>query len=334
MIIGDFGLFLLQSLNNTVKLFSMEYFLGIDWGGTYIKAGVVDGDGRIARRFVYSSGEFKKKNAFISKISNVIKDVKEYRVKSVGVGAPGLINVEEGFIYYLPNIKGWEKYPLKKVLENKINLPAYIDTDANVFTLAEFLRGAAQGVQRGIFLTLGTGLGGGLILNGMVFRGRTSAAELGHFPIDPRGDKCGCGAIGCVETFVGNRYLENKYRSIKKSRHSVTVKEIFQRMRDGDKAAAVVVEEFSSNLGRFLAGLVNIFNPEKIIIGGGISASLPLFKPYLWREIKRQAMGPNIKGLRIVRAKLKSGAGVIGAALFAKEMMKKINIRQESRGVR
>lgn len=302
----------------------MANFLGVDWGGTYIKLGVVSKEGKVKLRRVLPSQELCQKDLFINKITDLVERFRGYRLKAIGIGAPGVIDVERGFIYYLPNIKGWRNYPLKEVLERKTNLPVYIDNDANVFTLAESLYGRAKGLKRAIFLTLGTGLGGGLIIEGRVFRGRLSAAELAHLPITKNGRRCGCGARGCIETFVGNRYLERRYKILKRIKNEVSLKEIFKRMSQAEREALSIGKEFVEYLGRFLSGLINIFNPERIIIGGGVSESLSLFKPYLWQVIRHQAMWPNLKGLKIVRAGLKGDAGIIGAALFAQQSLQRM----------
>lgn len=311
----------MQKRNGTIQYFSMDTFLGIDWGGTFTKLGLIDKDGKIIKKTSFSSLNSSQPDDFIKKISDNIKKYKNYNIKGIGVGAPGIINVEKGYIYYLPNIKGWENYPFKQVLEKRLSLPVFLDNDANIFALAEFQVGAAKGVKNAIFLTLGTGLGGALIIDGKIFHSKTSAAELAHFPVVKKGRKCGCGANGCIETFVGNRYIERKYKMKKRLSKEVSVKEIFKFAADNDKIAREIINEFVWYLGRYLAGMVNIFNPEKIIIGGGVSKSLHRFKKQLWDHIKNQAMEPNCKGTKIVKAKLGNWAGVIGAGLLVKEKL-------------
>jgi len=296
-----------------------KVFLGIDWGGTFIKAGVVDEEDRILKKLIYESKQLKDKRAFIKEIEVLAKELSAFKVQAVGIGAPGIINLKKGFIYYLPNIKGWRNYPLKDILEKKLKLPVFVDNDANVFALAEARCGAAKGKSRAIFLTLGTGLGGAVIFKGKILNDETSALELGHVPISLEKRKCGCGGFGCIETFTGNSYLLKRYNQLKKNGASAKeVKDIFNRALEGEKQALVVWKEFSSALGGFLAGMVNVFNPQAIIFGGGVSGAFKIFKPFVWKAIKNQAMWPQIKGLKLVKAKVKE-AGVIGAALLAKE---------------
>jgi len=297
----------------------MKVFLGIDWGGTYIKAGLVDSQGRIVKKKVYSSNQLRQKQGFIRNLKTLLKEFSSFTIKGVGIGVPGIVDVEKGFIYYLPNIPGWEKYPLQSVLKKSLGLPVYIDNDANAFALAEARLGAAKGKRRAIFLTLGTGLGGAIISDGKLLEGKTSATELGHVPINLKGKLCGCGGRGCIETYVGNRYLLSRYARLKKNKHKVKeVKQLFQRGLAGEKEALIVWKEFSHNLGKFLAGMINVFNPQVIVFGGGVSGAFKLFKPLVTREIKKQVMWPQNLGVKLVRAKL-SNSGIIGAALLAKE---------------
>ncbi|OPX28474.1 MAG: hypothetical protein B1H08_05835 [Candidatus Omnitrophica bacterium 4484_171] len=296
-------------------------FLGIDWGGTYIKAGITDNRGNLLSRRVFFSSRFKNKDAFIKKIEELTNSVRPRRINAVGIGVPGIIDTKGGFIYYLPNIPGWQKYPIRKVLEKKLNIPVAVDNDANVFALAEARIGAAKGTNRAIFLTLGTGLGGAVIIDGNIFKGRTSAGELGHVPVSLKGARCGCGGTGCIETFLGNKYLVSLYKRIKRQKNlNAEVKDIFKNALEGEEEAILVWENFSYALGMFLSGMINVFNPEKIIFGGGVSGAFKVFKPLVWKVIENQAMWPHIKTLKLIKAKLKN-AGIIGAAILAKEQL-------------
>ncbi len=300
----------------------MKAFLGIDWGGTFLKAGLVNSKGNILKKKVYSSDKLQKKEFFIRNIQNLLDYFSKFNIKAIGIGAPGIINVNKGFIYYLPNIKGWENYPLRTILEERLGLSVRIDNDANVFGLAEARCGAAKGKQRVIFLTLGTGLGGAVISGGKLLRGQTSSAELGHVPINLEGRSCGCGSRGCIETYTGNNYLLKRYRQLTKEREKIKdTCELFIKGLNGEKEALLVWKEFSFCLGKFLAGMVNIFNPEVIVCGGGVSGAFRLFKPMVEQTIRKNAMWPQVKNVKLVKAKLKQ-AGIIGAALLAKEMIR------------
>ncbi len=297
---------------------AMKYILGIDWGGTYIKSGLVDDKGKIVSKEVFASTGLKKRDIFVGKLHSLVSALGG-KIKAVGIGAPGIINSKDGFIYYLPNVPGWENYPLKKVLRQKLKLPVFIDNDANIFALAEARLGAAKDVERAIFLTLGTGLGGAVILNGKILEGETSASELGHVPIDLKGKRCNCGGRGCIETFVGNKYLLDRYNKLKKQKTRIKeVSHIFKKALTGEREALMVWREFSKALGMFLSGMINVFNPQIIIFGGGVSGAFKVFKPLVTQQIHEQAMWPQVKGLKLVKAKLKD-AGIVGAAILAKE---------------
>ncbi|MBU2473769.1 MAG: ROK family protein [Candidatus Omnitrophica bacterium] len=298
----------------------MLTFLGLDWGGTYIKAGLVNQRGVILKKKVYSSLDLRKPKAFIKNLESLLFDFKSPTMRAIGIGAPGMINVRKGFIYYLPNIPGWENYPLKEVLEKRLKLPVVVDNDANVFGLAEARCGAAKGLTQAIFLTLGTGLGGAVLVENKLLRGRTSAAELGHVPISLNGQACGCGSRGCIETYVGNNYLLKRYRQLKKNSKVSEVKEIFQRGLRGEREALLVWKEFSMTLGKFLSGMINVFNPQAIVFGGGVSGAFRLFKPLVLEVIRKEAMWPQTRELKLLRARLKN-PGIIGAAILAKEYL-------------
>lgn len=296
----------------------MKAFLGIDWGGTYIKAGIVNQRGRIVEKAVYASRDLKEKEVFIKQLEVLVKDLSSFKIEGVGIGAPGIVNIEKGLIYYLPNIPGWKNFPLGKVLRKKLKIPVFINNDANIFALAESSYGAAKGASRSVCLTLGTGLGGAVVFDGKLLKTAVSAHELGHVPVVLNGKKCGCGARGCIETFVGNKYLLKRYRQISKVKRNLEVKDIYQRALRGEKKAIAVWEEFSLALGKFLAGMINIFNPEVVVFGGGVAGAFSVFKPMLLKVIKLQAMWPQVSSVKLKKAKL-NDPGIIGAAIMARQ---------------
>jgi glucokinase len=274
--------------------------------------------GDLVQKSTFISRDLKEKKIFINQIASIVSKYNKYNIQSVGIGAPGIVDVSKGFIYYLPNVTGWENYPLKKSLEKKLGLPVHINNDANVFALAESLLGAARGAKRAICLTLGTGLGGAVVFNGRLLETKVSAHELGHVPVVLKGARCGCGGSGCIETIVGNGYLVKRYKQLKKTKNNIEVKDIYERASWGEKEAILLWKEFSFALGKFLAGMINIFNPEIIVFGGGITGAFSIFKPLVFKVIKEQAMAPNVLGLKLLKAKLKD-PGIIGAALFARD---------------
>jgi glucokinase len=299
----------------------MKAVLGIDWGGTYIKAGVVNYRGKIEKKLTFTSKNLRQKEVFIQELKRLIKELKEFSISGVGIGAPGIVDTKKGFIYYLPNVRGWENYPLGRVLRKELKIPVFIDNDANMFALAESRFGAAKGLSPAICLTLGTGLGGAVVIDGELLNTEISAQELGHVPIALAGQKCACGSRGCIETYTGNKRLLRRYKQLKSTKHkNFDVEYIFQRALKGERAALIVWGEFSFHLGKFLSGLINLFNPKAIILGGGVSGAFKLFKPLVLKTIKENSMWPNLKGLKLLKAKL-NNPGIIGSALLVKDKL-------------
>ncbi|MBN2483572.1 MAG: ROK family protein [Candidatus Omnitrophica bacterium] len=296
----------------------MKSYIGIDWGGTLLRVGIVSSTGKLLKKETVRTAELSKPPMFLAKIKELVTSYRSYSPQGVGIGAPGIVNIPRGFIYYLPNVPGWRNYPLRDALRKAINLPVVVDNDANVFALAEARQGAAKNYQRALFLTLGTGLGGAFILNGKILRSTTSAGEFGHVPIHYHGKPCGCGGTGCIETYLGNRYLIARYKKIRNIKNEVDVEEIYKKALHKEKPALLIWREFSLYLGKFLAGMVNIFNPQAIILGGGVSGAIKVFKPMVMEVLKQQAMWPNLKNLKVFRAQMKD-SGVIGAGLLAQE---------------
>ena len=294
----------------------MKSYIGIDWGGTFLKIGLISSKGKLLKKETILTTNLGTPRVFLKTIKELVDRYRRYNPCAIGIGAPGIVNIPQGFIYYLPNVPGWENYLLAAQLRKLVKLPVIVDNDANVFALAEAYQGAAQNYKRALFLTLGTGLGGAFILNGKILRSTTSAGEFGHVPIQYHGKPCGCGSDGCIERYLSNRQLVFRYKQLKKIKKAVDVKDIYHRALKKEKQALLIWQEFSGYLGKFLAGMVNIFNPQIIILGGGVSGAIGVFKPMVMEVLKKHAMWPNLKGLKIVRATLKD-PGVIGAGLLA-----------------
>ncbi len=311
--------------------------IGVDIGGGSIKLGLVSGNGKVIRREIFATtsvvGRRKLFDLLSAHIEGLLKAArkKNLKVAGIGVGAPGPIDVERGFVYFFPNIPGWKNTPLKQWLERRFKLPVHVDNDANAMALAEFLFGAGRGAKNLIALTLGTGVGGGLVINGKLFHGpRYSAAEIGHFVINEDGPRCACGNRGCIETYVGSahfvREIKRRLKGAQKSllkkwmvkgRKELTPLLVAQAARQGDRFSKDMWNETGAHLGTALTGLVNILNPEKIILGGGIAQNGSLlFKPFV-ATLKKKAFPIAARSVKVVRAELGVDAGLIGAAALA-----------------
>jgi glucokinase len=309
-----------------------KVYLGIDWGGTRLKFGLFEND-KLTAKYKFASPELSHPDKFFVFIKDVIKDAlakngySRSDVQGAGIGIPGLLNVTEGFIYYLPNIKGWEDFRFRDVFEREVGIPIVMDNDANVAGLSEFKRGSAVGYTRGIVFTLGTGLGAGLVLDGKLYTGDCSSAEAGHMPIALNGKRCGCSSHGCIETFVGARHFVAHVKQIMKKKKSsmravkdLTPEDIYKAAVKGDAVALEAWEYFGEVFGRFSAGLVNLLDLQVIVLSGGISGAFKFFAPKMTEAIKRHAMRPLGDKVAIKKAKLSSEAGLYGAYELIREV--------------
>ncbi|RKY27326.1 MAG: hypothetical protein DRP61_04465 [Candidatus Omnitrophota bacterium] len=309
-----------------------KILIGIDWGGTFIKLGIFNFKGDILGKYRLSSQEFSQPSRFFKylkkKLQNILKKrgLSLSRVKGMGIGVPGVINTKEGFIYYLPNIKGWENFPFKVVFEKEFGLPLALDNDANLFALAELKQGEIKGVKNAVLFTLGTGLGSGLVLGGEVFRAKTSSFEAGHFPVDFKGRKCGCGSKGCIETFLGSSYIVKKARRILRKKIS-SPKELYCLALENNPQALEIWRDFGYKLGVFSAGLINLLNLELIVLSGGIAKASRFFMKSLKEAIQERTMPPFLKGVKVKKSKLADTAGILGAYEFIKERLSRDSFR-------
>jgi len=295
--------------------------IGIDLGATRIKMGLVDERGRVSLRREIDTPFDAKKGAIINFIvSNVREMIKESgRVKreiiGIGIGVPGPVDSKRGIIHYFTNIKGWKEVPLKSILETRLGIKVALDNDVNAMTLGEYKFGAGGGALNLVCLTLGTGVGGGIIINGEIYRGSTMCAgEIGHIPINEKGPKCNCKGIACVERYIGNRYI--LYRALMIFGKGITLERLSSLARKGNKKALRIWMDVGRKLGIALTGVVNLLNPDLIVIGGGVSKAGELILRPLRKEIKARAMKDQAKHVKLVRAKLGDDAGIIGASLL------------------
>ena len=309
--------------------------IGVDIGGTNVKLGLVDERGKVLLRDTFRTTQTRSRTELLDKLAIHISLLKEeartrkLKLAGVGIGAPGPIDVERGFVYFFPNISGWKNTPLKKILEKKLRLSVFVDNDANTMALGESCFGAGKGAKNVIALTLGTGVGGGLVLGGKLFHGSTfSAAEIGHMVVDSEGPLCACGNRGCIEAFVGNGYFTRQVRERLKSRKSIlkkwmkegqelTPKLVQDAARSGDVFAKEQWKLTGERLGSFLAGLVNLLNPERIVIGGGIALGGELVLAPIRSAMKKKAFPIASRFVRVMPAVLGNDAGLVGAAALA-----------------
>jgi len=317
-----------------------DFVIGMDLGGTFLKYALGTPDGElIINKKTPSKGKEPKQeifNVIFSAIEELLHVAKEQggRVIAIGLGSPGAIDFEKGKqIGSTPNLPHWIDADIRGEIELKFGIPVWADNDANVMAFAESRMGAAKGYRYSIALTLGTGIGGGIILNNEIFRGANYAgAELGHLTIDYKGLKCNCGGIGCIERYASATGMVENYAKRKKvDTTAVKTEDIFERAKAGEPEAQGTIADTCECLGAALATLVNIFNPEMIVIGGGVGDAGDKFIETIHTAVKQKAMGPALLNLKIARARLGNKAGIIGAICLAAEMHSRTKSAQGTR---
>lgn len=294
--------------------------MGVDIGGTNIRLGIVDDKGKILYRKRFPTLKEQGKDEVITRLLKAIADVKKnskYPIRRIGIGCPGPLDSRKGIVLSPPNLPGWNKVPLKNIVQKRFNLPVVLENDANCFALGEKWRGAAKGCKDIVCLTLGTGIGGAIILNGALYTGKDGfGGELGHMSINFDGPKCGCGKRGCLEAYASATALVKRY----KGKQNVTSEEIYKLALRGDRRAKKVLKETALYLGVAISNFVNAFNPEIVVLGGGLAKAGDSIFPEIRRIVRKISLKPLLRNLKIVPAKLSEDAGIIGAAWSVKNL--------------
>jgi glucokinase len=315
-----------------------RYVIGVDLGGTNIVVGALslDGSQQFGMHSVPTRADLGS-DAVVARIAQLVERVaaetmaatgaSRAQMLGVGIGSPGPLDRETGVVILTPNL-GWTNFPLRDRIAQAVQLPATLDNDANCATLGEWWLGAARGAQQVVGLTIGTGIGGGLILNGRLFHGVSDVAgEVGHTTIDANGRRCGCGNYGCLEAYASGPAIAERAREalaggepsampavVGGDLSRLTAATVYDAAKQGDRLAQEVVRETARILGIGIANLLNIFNPEVVVLAGGVTqAGDQLFEP-MRAEVRRRAFKPAVDACRIVPGALQGNAGVIGAA--------------------
>ena len=305
--------------------------LAIDIGGSQFGLALAAPDGRIIKHIRHQTNDRADK-----RIDRIIAESKtlisQSPVSACGIGFGGPVNFDAQRIVNSTHVAGWDDCPLPEIVQQHLGLPAIIDNDANVGALGEFTFGAGKNSRHIIYYTISTGIGGGIIINGEIYRGGNGyAGELGHVPILRDGPKCDCGNRGCLEalcsgTAIGRRATAavkkhpRKGIAIARTANPITAKTLFDTARSGDPYAKALVNEICTDLGQGLAMAVNAFAPDVIVIGGGVSnAGRVLFEP-LRRETRQFLMPVHRPHLKIAPAKLKSRSVLLGAVALTKQL--------------
>jgi glucokinase len=314
-----------------------QFVLGVDLGGTKISVGAMQADGT-SQHAMHSAPTLAADGAdsVVDRICAMIDTTIAQTMSEtgaarddflgVGIGSPGPLDREQGIVITTPNL-GWTDFPLRDRVSNMCELRATLDNDANCATLGEWWIGAARGAQNVVGITIGTGIGGGLILNGKLYHGASDAAgEIGHTTIDSTGRRCKCGNYGCLEAYASGPAIADRAREALVGVHDsmliamaggdlqdLTAQHVYDASKQGDELAREVVRETARFIGTGVANLLNIFNPNVVVLAGGVAqAGEDLFGP-VRAEVRRRAFKPNVDACRIVPGALGGAAGVVGA---------------------
>ncbi|HEU0303990.1 MAG TPA: ROK family protein, partial [Gaiellaceae bacterium] len=294
--------------------------IGIDVGGTKILAGVVERDGSVLRSERRETPT-ESTEAFLAGLAEVVDTLRDESVVAVGIGIPSTIDQRTGSSVFSVHVP-LEGVPLRERGEHYLGLPVAVDNDANAAAVAEWTVGAGRGTQHMVMLTLGTGIGGGLILGGRLYRGATgAAAELGHIVIEFDGPECrgACTGRGHFERFASGSAADDLARELLGP--EADSKQLVAAARDGDERAVRAFVDIGRRLGAGLASLVNAFDPEVVVIGGGFGEALDLMLDPALETMRRDALPPGRDNVRIVPAELGEDAGMVGAGLIAFEAL-------------
>jgi glucokinase len=316
--------------------------LGIDLGGTKILTAVVTPQGEMLSRDHSVTPAREGPEAVVKSILESAGRVLDQAgiaaadIAGTGIGAPGLSNPETGILFTSPHLPGWKDVPLRDIIEKELGNQAFLINDANAGAVGELYFGAGRGSRNFIYITVSTGIGGGIIIDGRAYTGSTgTAGELGHMVIDHNGPPCTCGNKGCWETLASGTALAREARqritegaatSILEyaggDLEKVNAEAVHEAARAGDRLANELIARAAYYLGVGLANLINIFNPERIIVGGGLSnIGDALLKP-AFEEAGRRAFQPPYRAVQVCRAELGRNSGVLGAAAYALDKLR------------
>jgi glucokinase len=314
----------------------LRFIVGVDLGGTNIVVGTLSEDGEtILGQESRPTPVAEGAEAVIGLISKMVRgsieaakraNGQDIEIVGVGIGSPGPLSTKTGIVKITPNLK-WRNVPLRQMVSDAAELPATLDNDANCAVLGEAWKGAARGAVSVVGLTVGTGIGGGIVLNNRVYHGASDVAgEFGHMTIDSMGRRCHCGNYGCLEAYASGpaialravEAIESGYDSVITDQvgaklHEITAQTVYDAAKNGDALAQEVVRDTARFLGAGVGNIINILNPEVFVICGGVTqAGSALFDP-LKNEVKRRAFLAGVDACRIVPGELSGTAGVYGA---------------------
>ncbi|MCX6149300.1 MAG: ROK family protein [Ignavibacteriales bacterium] len=308
-----------------------KYAIGVDLGGTSIKVGVVSKEGKILKKVSLDTLADGGPDIVIHQIKKgidlLLEDYKK-EIVGIGIGSPGVVSIKKGTVENPPNLSNWKKVHLGKIIEKEYDIKTVVENDANAAAIGELIFGAGKGFSDFIMITLGTGVGGGIIMNRKLYRGETGAAgEIGHITIAYDGKPCNCGGVGCVEAYIGNNYMiervsrelpdhpESKiFELLDNNLNHLTPKIINDAAVSGDEFAKSIIFDTGKYLGYALATVINILDISTIIIGGGVAGFGKILFDSVEKTTKERTLKCFKDRVKIYPAKLKNEAGIKGAS--------------------
>jgi glucokinase len=305
--------------------------LAVDLGGTNLRMAAVGAGGEVVARFKSATPRSEDPRDIVEAIIASARDchdpgAPEYDIQAIGIAIPAMSIGAGGIVNKAANLPSLDGFALAPAVAEKLGVPAVLENDANAAAIGENWIGASRGVENSICVTLGTGVGGGIILNGRTLRGPDwSAGEIGHICVEPLGPPCGCGSSGCVEQYssataivrMAREIMGNYPASELHGKFELSAFDVYEAGKSGDELAGEVFRLMGQYLGIALAGLINVLNPEVIVIGGGVAAGWDLFIGHVRDEIEKRAYCEPAKRAKLVRALLGDDAGILGAARVA-----------------
>ena len=314
--------------------------IGVDMGGTKILSAIIDAKGNILGTAKVSTKAGRGAVAVIDRIANCIRSAIEKSgvaaesIQAVGIGAPGPLDPATGVVIFAPNL-GWRDVPLKAELEARVGFPTFVDNDVNVGTLGEHVFGAGRGIQDVVGIFVGTGIGGGIILQGELFHGASkTAGEIGHIIVKAGGPRCGCGTRGCLEAIASRTAMTKQFQKaiLEKGKKSVLSEltggdlgairsgVLAKAIRLNDALTLKVFKKVTKYLGIGIGSIVNFLNPEMIVLGGGVVEALDdTFLDDIRAATEKYSLPNTLDGVQIVRAELGDNSGILGAAALARQ---------------
>lgn len=308
-----------------------KYALGVDLGGTNIKIGIVSNKGKLVKKTSVKTEATEGPDKVIDNMCTGIDKIlsrSHCKIQGIGIGCPGVVSVKKGIVENAPNLPGWKNIKLGSIIKKRFGYNIYLENDANAAAIGESIFGAGKNHPSFIMVTLGTGVGGGIVFKNKIFRGDYGAAgEIGHLSIDVNGPQCNCGSTGCIEAYIGNKYLKEIIRDelphhpksklwklIDNDLSNISPRLVQKALEIGDQYALLIVKRMGGQLGAALTSLANVLDISTFIIGGGVAGfGKPLFNATRDTIVSRVLL-PIKPRIKVMASRLKNDAGIKGAS--------------------